>query len=47
MALGSSVFAITGSFPTVFAFVAGFAACVLIFAYMSLDRNKASARASE
>ena len=47
LALGSSVFAITGSFPTVFAFVAGFAACVLIFTYMSLDRNKASARASE
>ncbi|CUH45576.1 MFS transporter [Ruegeria atlantica] len=36
MALGSSVFAITGSFTLVFCFVAAFAVCVLAFAYASL-----------
>lgn len=36
MALGSSVFAITGSFTMVFCFVAAFAACVLAYSFASL-----------
>ncbi|MEX0278221.1 MAG: MFS transporter [Ruegeria sp.] len=36
MALGSSVFAITASYPLVFSFVAGFAACVLLYSFRSL-----------
>ncbi|WP_170763706.1 MFS transporter [Ruegeria lacuscaerulensis] len=46
MALGSSVYAITGSFPMVFCFVAAFAACVLAFSYVSLERKKTPAPTS-
>lgn len=45
MALGSSVFTITGSFPLVFAFVASFAACVLAYAFASLSQDHQSAPA--
>ncbi|NVO54304.1 DHA2 family efflux MFS transporter permease subunit [Rhodobacteraceae bacterium B1Z28] len=40
MALGSTVFAITSSFPLVFAFVAALATCVLAYSFVSLDRQR-------
>ncbi|MES0824386.1 MFS transporter [Ruegeria sp. SCP11] len=46
MALGSSVFAITNSYPLVFCFVAGFAACVLAYSFASLAEARPSGRAS-
>ncbi len=46
MALGSSIFAITNSYPLVFFFVAGFAACVLAYSFASLTEAKSRGRAS-
>jgi len=46
LALGSSIFAVTGSFTLVFCFVSAFAACVLAYAFVSLVQDKPTARAS-
>ncbi|MEM7089928.1 MAG: MFS transporter [Pseudomonadota bacterium] len=45
MALGSSVYAVAGSLPMVFGFVAAFAACVLAFSFFALDTDQGSAAA--
>lgn len=47
MALGSSVYAITGSFPMVFGFVAAFTACILIYSFVSLEAAIRPDRASQ
>ncbi|WP_170347785.1 MFS transporter [Ruegeria atlantica] len=47
MALGSSVYALSNSYTTVFGFVAGFAACVLAYSYASLTEAKIPGRATK